>query len=196
MHIFNTLIALLVAQLFAFSVYGSQGDWQVVRSINEQINTSYRYTDRFIGDYRTVDEFILAGEGGCADFSLAKVHAIKAFLPHINVRWAYGYRMGRSQQDKVAHMVALVELEGQIWVLDNFVSGIYPIQQRTDLKLIFAFNKKDFSDVFYAEIIDKYGKKSDSRDIINLQTQHRLTALYQPPVGSILPSQFYYIVQK
>ena len=196
MKIYTTIVSILVVQLIALSVYGNERDRRALWLINEQVNTGYRYSDRFIGEYRPVDEFILAGEGGCADFALAKVHAIKAFLPHLSVRWAYGYRISQFQQDKVAHMVALVELEGEQWVLDNFVSGIYPIQQRQDLRLIFTFNQQDSSDEFYVELIDHYGRKTESRNIVNLQTQRRLAVLYQPPLGSILQNTSYLLAQK
>ena len=195
MKINTIIVSILVAQFLALSVHGSERDWRVLRLINEQVNTGYRYSDRFIGEYRPVDEFILSGEGGCADFSLAKVHAIKAFLPHLNVRWAYGYRISQLQQDKVAHMVALVELDGEQWVLDNFVGGIYPIQHRQDLRLIFTFNQQDSSEEFHVELIDRYGRKTESRNIVNLQTQRRLAALYQPPLSSILQKTSYLLAQ-
>lgn len=174
----------------------SAADWEVIRSINDQVNASYSYTDRFLGQYRSVDEFIQSGEGGCADFSLAKVHAIQELLPHLKVRWAYGYRTTRSKKGKVAHMVALVEIDGINWVLDNFVSGIYPIQQRQDLLLIFNYIENKSLQRFQAELIDSYGRVSGIRDIVNDQTQQRLAGLFQPSFYPVVQTPSYMVALK
>lgn len=117
-------------------------DRQKINAANKFINTSIRLEIDLenwgIEDYwaSPVESFV-KGKGDCEDYAIAKYFILKDLsIPAEKLRLAYVLVNLRE-----AHMVLLVEDQGEQLVLDNLTAEARLLQKRPDLTLIYSFNE-------------------------------------------------------
>jgi len=107
-----------------------------------------------IGDYwMTPKEFFIAGSGDCEDYAIAKLYTLKYL--GINKKRLF-LSIVQVKGSETLHMVLLYVKDKYLppLVLDNLSWKVLPLDQRRDLKPLFAFNQTQ-SKGFKEKVIDK-----------------------------------------
>lgn len=116
---------------------------EILEKVNDFFNMMrYKSDIQLVGqpDYwMTPTEFLIAGQGDCEDFSIAKYFTLVAMnIPMEKLRITYVKAIAANQ----AHMVLAYyqQPKAEPLVLDNITSKILPASERTDLKPVYSFN--------------------------------------------------------
>jgi len=134
-----SLIALLLTSCAAFDTPRVNVPWAVI-DVNENINkTIYYADDQNWGqeDYWATPKEFYAKGGDCEDYAISKYFALrKAGIP------AKDLMMTNILLDDgdTNHMVLMYK----DFVLDNIVSGVTPVNEYLDFKLVYKFNEDGF----------------------------------------------------
>lgn len=95
-----------------------------------------------VKDYwATPDEFIEKGAGDCEDFAIAKFYALKNMGVPVN-RLVLAFVKVRNMPEN--HVVLLVygDDDSNPFVLDSLMSGMYTLDERRDLLVLFTFDER------------------------------------------------------
>lgn len=110
--------------------------------VNRQVNSAISYsTDQSlhgVADYWATPAETLASEkGDCEDYVILK----RAMLAKQGILSRLGYAVlstGNNKTEK--HMVLLVDVAGEHYVLDNYKKDVIKLQDRQDLSLVVSFD--------------------------------------------------------
>lgn len=97
--------------------------------------------------WASLGETLAISQGDCEDFAIAKYVSLRlAGISDANLRLMYVKAKTVNAKDSMfeSHIVLAYYLEkdSEPYILDSLISDVKPVSQRTDLKLIYSFNKE------------------------------------------------------
>lgn len=119
------------------AIKGQPINLETIGKVNKMVNKSIRYVRESSDNWSPVAETLARGTGDCEDFAIAKMRILSALgVPEKDVYLVIGYDvMLRSY-----HAVLAVELNGEIYYLDNVTNKTIALNTFFDFKPMLSYN--------------------------------------------------------
>lgn len=113
---------------------------ELITRVNRDINSKIKYKKDTVDKWNTPKETLALGYGDCEDYAILKFDTLLQ-LGFTTGQLKLVYCFLKTGRLKEAHIVLEVNIDNVAYILDNSMSLVLPIKERSDLEMVFKFNK-------------------------------------------------------
>lgn len=111
-------------------------------NVNKDINSLIRYKQDVVDTWNTPKETLKLKCGDCEDYAILKLSILLDLgFKTDNLKLIYCFLKTGTLRE--AHIVLEVTLDNKEYILDNALTSVLTLKERTDLEVVFKFNKNN-----------------------------------------------------
>ena len=113
-----------------------------ITRVNRDINSKIKYKEDVVDKWNTPKETLKLGYGDCEDYAILKFDVLLQ-LGFTAGQLKLVYCFLKTGRLKEAHIVLEVSIGTTEYIMDNSMTLVLPLKERSDLEVLFKFNKDE-----------------------------------------------------